>query len=161
MKINDELDLVLSRVVDLPPERIWTAWTQPEHIKAWFTPAPWKTVECELELRPGGMFRTVMRSPEGENFPNQGCYLEVVPHRKLVWTDALQAGFRPAPLDEKLGFHFTAAILLEPEGAGTRYTAVAMHTDAASKGKHEAMGFHPGWGAALDQLVAHMKGAQT
>ena len=56
----------------------------------WFTPKPWETVHAEVDLRPGGKFHTVMRSPEGQEFPNTGCVLEVVPDRKFVWTGALQ-----------------------------------------------------------------------
>ena len=110
-----------------------------------------------FDLRPGGTFRTVMRSPEGEDHPNVGCYLEIVPHRKLVWTDALEAGFRPSRRPAHLGFRFTASILLESHGAGTRYTAVVMHSDAESRNKHEAMGFAEGWGTVLTQLVAYTK----
>ncbi|WP_394828029.1 SRPBCC family protein [Pendulispora albinea] len=157
MTTDSKLDLVLERVVDVSPELVWTAWTQPEHIKKWFTPAPWTTVDCEIDLRPGGTFRTVMRSPEGEEHPNVGCYLELVPKRKLVWTDALEAGFRPSRQPAHLGFRFTAAILLEPHGSGTKYTAIAMHSNEECRNKHEAMGFHDGWGTVLEQLVAHMK----
>ncbi len=157
--IDPSLDLVMERVVDVPPELVWMAWTQPEHLKPWFTPAPWTTVECEIDLRPGGLFRTVMRSPEGDLFPNVGCYLEIVPNRKLVWTDTLEAGYRPARRapGANCPFVFTAAILLEPHGTGTKYTAIVMHGDAGSRAKHEAMGFAEGWGTALDQLVAHVK----
>ena len=94
---DPKLDLVLERVVPVPRERVWSAWTTPEHVKQWFTPAPWTTVDCEIDLRPGGIFRTVMRSPEGEEFPNLGCYLEIIPNEKLVWTNALAPGFRPIP----------------------------------------------------------------
>jgi uncharacterized protein YndB with AHSA1/START domain len=48
-------------------------------------------------------------------------------------------------------------IELEPRGAGTLYRATAMHADEAARKQHEAMGFHQGWGIALDQLVAFMK----
>lgn len=147
-----KLDLVLERVVDIAPELVWAAWTRPEHLKKWFTPAPWTTVDCEIDLRPGGIFRTIMRSPEGQEHPNIGCYLEVVENERLAWTDALLPGYRPAPN----GF-FTAVITLEPHGKGTKYTAIAIHKDEAGKQKHEAMGFHGGWSKALDQLVAHMK----
>jgi activator of Hsp90 ATPase-like protein len=75
---DPRLDLLLERVVDVPPELVWAAWTTPEHVKKWFTPAPWTTVDCEIDLRPGGIFRFVMRSPEGQEFPNVGCYLEIV-----------------------------------------------------------------------------------
>lgn len=158
MRIDPKLDLVLERAVDVSPELVWMAWTQPEHLKKWFTPAPWTTVECEIDLRPGGLFRTVMRSPEGKDFPNVGCYLEVVPNRKLVWTDALESGFRPTHAAPHLGFRFTAVVLLEPHGAGgTRYTAIAMHGNEEARAKHDAMGFQDGWGKALEQLVAHTK----
>ena len=56
---------------------------------AWFAPKPWTVSDCEMDLRPGGIFRFVLRSPEGEEFPNVGCYLEIVPNERLVWTDAL------------------------------------------------------------------------
>jgi uncharacterized protein YndB with AHSA1/START domain len=86
---DPERDLILERVVDVAPELVWAAWTKPEHIKKWFTPAPWTTVDCEIDLWPGGNVRTVMRSPEGKEFPNEGCYLEIVENKKLVWTGAL------------------------------------------------------------------------
>ncbi|MEQ8766947.1 MAG: SRPBCC family protein [Planctomycetota bacterium] len=151
--IDPNLDLVLERVVDVRPELVWKAWTEPERLVKWFTPAPWTTIECEIDLRPGGQFKTVMQSPEGVvQEPGIGCYLEVVPQRRLVWTDALLPGYRPAP-----SAFMTAMILLEPEGSGTRYTAIAMHADPQKRESHEKMGFQDGWGKALDQLVQLMK----
>ena len=157
---DPELDLLLERIVDVPPELVWRAWTMPEHIKKWFTPAPWTTLDCEIDLRPGGMFRTVMCSPEGQTFPNVGCYLEIVKNQKLVWTNAVLPGYRPAKSADACpgeSFYFTCVIRLEPHGTGTKYSALAMHAEAASRKRHEDMGFHDGWGAALDQLVALAK----
>lgn len=159
---DPRLDLVLERVVDVPRELVWRAWTEPEHIKKWFTPVPWQTVDCEIDLRPGGIFRTVMRSPEGEEFPNLGCYLEVVRNEKLTWTNALEPGFRPAGAytrdpAECGAIVFTAVITLATQGKGTKYTALAMHKDEDGRKRHADMGFHDGWGKALDQLVAHVK----
>lgn len=154
---DPKLDLVLERVVDVPPALVWKAWTTPEMLKQWFTPAPWTTPEVEVDLRPGGTFRNVMQSPEGDRMTGGGSYVEVVPNERLVWTTALLPGFRPAP--PRTGFpHFTAAIVLAPEGAGTKYTAVVMHPTEEGCKKHEAMGFHNGWSTALDQLVALVKG---
>jgi uncharacterized protein YndB with AHSA1/START domain len=153
-KPDPRLDLVLERVVAVPGELVWEAWTKPEHLKRWFTPAPWRTTECEIDLRPGGIFRTVMRGPAGEEVDNVGCYLEIVPNKRLVWTEALLPGWRPA---ESSRFVFTAVITLEPLGQETRYIATAMHRDEAGRRHHEEMGFHDGWAAALDQLVAHAK----
>jgi uncharacterized protein YndB with AHSA1/START domain len=153
---DSDLDLVLERIVDVPPEKVFAAWTQPALIVKWFTPAPWQTIACEIDLWPGGRFHTVMRSPEGEEFPNEGCWLEIVPNRKIVWTGALAPGYRPRKGVES-PFLLTAIITMEPSGRGTKYTARAIHADAEGRKQHEAMGFHAGWGKALDQLVALVK----
>lgn len=146
------LDLLLERVVDVPRELVWAAWTTPEHLVKWFAPAPFTTTECEIDLRPGGIFRTVLRSPEGEEFSNTGCYLEVVENTRLAWTSVLWPGFRPASPRPDLSC--TAVISLECEGQATRYSALAMHGDADTRKFHAEQGFHEGWGTALDQLVA-------
>ena len=151
-KPDPKLDLVLERVVDVPRELVWAAWTKPEHMVHWFAPKPWTTTHCEIDLRPGGIISFTMRSPEGKDFPNIGCVLEVVPQERLVWTDALLPGYRPS---EKP--FFTAIIALEKQGKGTRYTATAIHRDPAGRKQHEEMGFHEGWGQCLDQLVAYSK----
>ena len=153
-KPDPRLDLVLERVVDVPRALVWAAWTEPEHLKQWFTPRPWRTTECEIDLRPGGKFRTVMEGPNGERADNMGCYLEVVPQERLVWTDMLLPGWRPVT---EVDFGLTGIIALESVGAGTRYVATALHRDEAGRKRHEEMGFHQGWSTALDQLVAHMK----
>ncbi|MEP7117401.1 MAG: SRPBCC family protein [Acidobacteriota bacterium] len=160
--VDPTRDLVLERIVDVPPVLVWKAWTTPEILMKWFTPVPWSTVACELDLRPGGIFSTVMRSPEGQDFPNLGCVLEVVDGARFAWTSALGPGFRPqgaatTSLDDG-AIDFTAVISIEPHGSGTKYTAVAIHGREDACRKHKAMGFHDGWGTALTQLVAVVKG---
>src|SRR5690606_11741095 len=113
---------------------------------------PWTITACEMDLRPGGVFSTVMRSPEGQEFPNLGCYLDVVPEERLIFTDTLLPGFRPSPNP-----FFTAALLLAPNGSGTRYTAIALHGDAEGRKKHEEMGFYDGWNTVIDQMVDFIK----
>lgn len=144
-------DLTLSRIVPVPRETIWKAWTQPVHLMKWFCPVPWKTVECDIDLRPGGQFRTLMRGPNGEEQGGNGCYLEVDAPGRLVWTSALAPGYRPF-IDPFL--MFTAILTFEGVPGGTRYSVRALHKDAADAQKHAEMGFEQGWGAALDQLVA-------
>jgi len=151
-KPDAKLDLVLERTLDVPRELIWTAWTKPEHLRQWFVPKPWTIADCEIDLRPGGMIRFVMRSPEGQEFPNVGCYLDIVPNERLIWTDCLLPGYRPSENP-----FFTAILTMEPQGSGTRYTAVAVHRDEAGRKKHEEMGFHEGWGTVAGQMVDYIK----
>lgn len=158
LEINPETDLVLERTVDVSPALVWEAWTNPEHLKHWFCPHPWSVAECRIDLRPGGIFRTVMRSPQGELMPaSDGCILEVMENRRLVWTTAMEPGFRPVLASSDEGFVFTAYILMEAHNGGTRYTAIAVHPNAAGKQQHEEMGFQEGWSTVLDQLVEYMK----
>ena len=101
-------------------------------------------------MRPGGASNIIMRSPEGQEIPNPGQYLEVVPDRKLVFTDAFTGDWQPrdgAPF-------MVATITFEPEGDKTRYTAIVRHWSEADKKRHEEMGFHKGWGQCADQLEA-------
>ena len=151
------LDLVLEREIDVPVEMVWAAWTTPEHIKHWFAPKPVEVPECEIDLRPGGKFRTVMVLPDGTRMDNSGCYLEVVPHTRLVFTDALEPGFRPSAAQ-----FFTGKIELEDLGNGrTKYRATAIHGTQENADHHRKMGFFEGWGTALDQLVEFTKGQQA
>ena len=153
-ELDRDLDLELVREIDVAPEQVWKAWTTPEILMQWFTPKPWETTECEIDLRPGGIFRTVMRGPDGEEGGGDGCYLEVIENERLVWTAALAPGFRPQASE----LPFTAIIELEPlAGGGTRYRAIAMHQDPEGATTHDEMGFEHGWGAAADQMVELIK----
>ncbi|WP_395027156.1 SRPBCC family protein [Comamonas odontotermitis] len=145
-------DLVLTRLIDAPAATLYRCWTDPELMKQWFVPKPWTIARVELDLRPGGGSLVVMRDPEGKEYPNAGVYLEVVPERKLVFTDAYTTGWVPT---EKP--FMTAIVTFEPEGEGgrqTRYTAIARHWTEETRKQHEAMGFHTGWGICADQLAA-------
>lgn len=155
---NKDLDLVLERYIDAPRELVWKALVEPELVKKWFCPKPWQTIDCRIDLRAGGEFYTVMQSPEGEQFPGSSCFLEVIPNERLVWTPALQPGFRPAtpPSDADkacAAILFTCIITLETKTGGTRYTARLLHGTSQQTKMHEDMGFQEGWGAAFEQMV--------
>lgn len=156
IKLNPKLDLVFERTTTVSPEKIWKAWTDPQTLMKWFCPRPWKVADARIDLKPGGEFYTLMQSPEGQTFPNTGCYLEVIPQKKLTWTNVMAAGFRPATI-AKEDFAITASIIIEPRGKETYYKAWVTHADEDGRKKHEAMGFEQGWGAAFDQLVELMK----
>jgi uncharacterized protein YndB with AHSA1/START domain len=150
--VDSTLDLVLERVLAAPVDRVWRALTTPEQLKQWFVPRPWQLADCEVDLRPGGIFRTVMRGPEGEEFDSTGCFLDVVPQARLVHTGVLGPDFRPKPVVPGAP-EFTAVISLTAVDGGTRYRAHVMHRSTEDQQAHSAMGFHEGWGATLDQMV--------
>jgi uncharacterized protein YndB with AHSA1/START domain len=154
--IDDRFDLALERTTPAPRSLIWKAWTRPEHVKQWWAPAPWTTVDCQIDLRPGGIFRTVMRSPEGQEFPHEACLIEVVENERLVFTNALAPGYRPAAEllgADCAGLAFTAIVSLAERAGTTRYSVLVLHRNEADRRRHEEMGFHDGWGQCADQLI--------
>jgi len=149
MTAEAQHELVLVREFDAPREKIFKAWTDPVLMKEWFVPRPWILADVNVDARPGGSNLIVMRSPEGQEFPNRGVYLEIVENEKIVFTDAFTSAWVPS---EKP--FFVGIILLEDLGNGrTKYTAKARHWTAADKEQHEQMGFHEGWGKCADQLA--------
>ena len=150
---SSDRDLVLTRLIDAPREKLYRAWTDPELLKQWFAPAPFTTPVAELDVRPGGANLIVMRDPQGNEFPNRGVYLEVVENERLVFTDAYTRAWEPSPKP-----FMTAVITFENEGRKTRYTARVRHWTAADRETHEKMGFHEGWGRCADQLAALVAG---
>ena len=150
-----ETDLVLEKILDAPRDLVWRAWTDPEQLKKWWAPRPYRTEEVEMDLRPGGIFRTKMTGPDDFEEDGAGCVLDVVPGERTVWTTALGPGYRPNELDEEGcgAFPMTAIMTFEDNGDGrTRYTAVALHRNMKDRDTHAQMGFHEGWGTCPDQL---------
>lgn len=140
--------LVLERILKAPREKIWRCWTEGELLKQWYCPKPWGVSHAELDVRPGGRNFVIMQGPDGQQVPVAGVYLDVVPGRRLVFTDAFEQAWIPSGKAFMVG-----DITLDdtPEGH-TKYTARALHWNAADREAHEKMGFHKGWGAAADQL---------
>lgn len=147
---GDARDLVLQRIIDASPDKLYRAWTEPELLKRWFAPEPWTVPRAELDVRVGGASLVVMRGPDGADHPNRGVYLDVVPDARLVFTDAYVDAWTPSAkpfMTVVLGF--AAA-----EGGRTRYTVRVRHWTPADRDTHEAMGFFEGWGRCADQLAA-------
>jgi len=152
MTATADRELMLTRVIDAPREKLYRCWTEPALMKLWFAPLPWTTSLAETDVRPGGASLVVMRSPEGQDFPNRGVYLEVVENERLVSTDAYTSAWVPS---EKP--FMTLVLTFENAAGGTRYTARALHWTVADREAHEKMGFHEGWGKCTDQLAALAK----
>ena len=147
--MNPELDLLLERRINAAPATLWRCWSEPALLCQWFTPPPWKTADAVIELNPGGRFHTLMSGPNGEEMPQEGCFLVVEPETRLVFTDALSGGFRPQTKP-----FMTAEISFTAQAGGTFYRALVKHADATARKSHEEMGFHAGWGTATQQLEA-------
>lgn len=144
-----EHELVLTRLIDVPREKLYRCWTEPELIKQWFAPKPFTTPVVETDVRPGGSTLIVMRTPDGNDMPIRGVYLEFVPNEKLVFTDAFTEAWIPSAKP-----FMTGILTFEDEDGKTRYTARVAHWTKEDKELHEKMGFHQGWGICTDQLTA-------
>lgn len=152
-RASTETDLELSVVLSASAAAVWKAWATASLLQRWWAPKPWETPVCEIDLRPGGLFRTVMRGPDGNTFDCGGAFIVAEPERRIVFTDALTADLRPAAEP-----FFTAVVTIGPTAGGptaggTRYTARTLHKNAENRQKHEDMGFFDGWTACIRQLA--------
>ena len=148
--MDEELELGVERHIAAPPDRVWRVMT--DRMAEWWCPKPWTVEIVEQDRRPGGRSAMIMRGPNGEEFPNEGVFLEVVPGRRFVTTDAYGAGWQPREA------FMTGVWEIEPYDGGTRYRASARHWTAEARDKHRAMGFVEGWGTVADQLKALVEG---
>jgi uncharacterized protein YndB with AHSA1/START domain len=140
-------ELTLERLLDAPADKLFRCWTEIELMKRWFCPPPWKVTDGKVDVRAGGKSYVLMEGPDGAKMPNHGLYLEVVPNRKLVFTDAFVNAWEPG------GKPFmVATVTFTPEGDKTRYVARVQHWTVEDRKSQEEMGFHQGWGIAADQL---------
>ena len=139
-------ELSIERYIAAPPEKVYQVWTR--RLTEWWAPKPWMTKVIELDLRPGGRCAMVMSGPDGNTSPMEGVFLEVIPIRSIVFTNAFSAGWVPQTPFMVGFFNFT------PEGDGTLYRAGARHWDEAAMKKHLEMGFEAGWEIVAGQLAA-------
>jgi uncharacterized protein YndB with AHSA1/START domain/catechol 2,3-dioxygenase-like lactoylglutathione lyase family enzyme len=80
-------DIVITRELAAPRQRVFDAHTRPELLMRWFGPHGWRLVVCEIDLRPGGAWHYVMRGPDGERMILNGHYVEIDPPNRLVMTE--------------------------------------------------------------------------
>jgi len=117
-------EIVLSRVFDAPRELVFKAWTDSRHVAEWWGPNGFTTTVHEMDVRPGGVWRFVMHSPEGVDFDNKIVFHEVVESERLVFThssgEAGDAGFE-------------SIVTFVDEGGKTRLTLRQMYATAAER----------------------------
>ena len=143
-----ERELTLTRIIDAPRERVFKTWIT--RLPEWWGPHGLTVPSCRMDLRAGGEFCTVMRAPDGTEYPTRGIFLEVVEPERIVFSDAFDPEWRPHP-----DIFFTAVTTFEalPDGA-TRFTARALHWTVENCARHVQMGFHHGWSESIDRLVS-------
>lgn len=152
--LNPKLDFAIERFIDAPAQLVWEALTKPEHLKEWYMPKAWGRVShCEMDVRPGGIFRLDIETGDGGVIPNLGCFLEAIPMERLVWTSMLFPDYRPAVFDD---IPITAIVTMETVGTGTRYVFTALHRDEADFENNKSSGFYEGTEIAVDQFVEHV-----
>ena len=148
--MDTQRDLEITRVIRAPRSAIWAAWSKPEQFAKWWIPAPALCRVVELDLRPGGAMITEMSEDGGPFGPHMdACYLAVEAERRIVFTNALTGGWRPAENP-----FMTAEITLADHDEGTAYRALVMHKSPEQRAWHEEMGFFDGWGGVTEQLAA-------
>ena len=154
LTFNPKLDFAIERFIDAPVRLVWEALTKPEHLKEWYMPREWgRVARAEMDVRPGGIFSIDIAVANGPEVPNLGCFLEVVPQERLVWTSMLFPGYRPAVFDD---IPITAIVTMEKVGTGTRYVFTALHRNEADLENNKTSGFYQGTEIAIDQLVQHV-----
>jgi uncharacterized protein YndB with AHSA1/START domain len=146
---TSDRELVICRLVDAPPEKLFEAWTNPKLLVQWFAPHPWTTTKAEMDVYPGGSSLVVMRSPDGHEFPSQGVYLEIIPDKKIVFTDAFTSAWVPSQKP-----FFTGILTFENQNGKTKYTARTLHWTKEDRDQHAQMGFETGWAQCTDQMEA-------
>jgi uncharacterized protein YndB with AHSA1/START domain len=131
----EEAVIVMSRLFDAPREKLWEALTTPAHVARWFGGPGFTSPVCEMDVRPGGIWRHVMRTPDGAEFAMDYIYLEVVKPEKLVWqhVDHGKGGSGPPTS--------VNTVTLEDHGAQTRWKMVARFTSIADRDRSVQMGF--------------------
>ncbi|MFA6115569.1 MAG: SRPBCC family protein [Sphingomonas sp.] len=146
---NPDLDLTISRIIKAPRSALWSAWTDPAKFQKWWIPEPARCEVAEMDLAPGGAFVTRISEDGGAFGPHvSGCFLAVDPQERIVFTNALLGGWRPAENP-----FMTAIITFKDHPLGTDYSAHVMHRSNADRTMHQNLGFNDGWGTVMGQLA--------
>ena len=139
--MNDNV-LEMERLIPAPPERVFEYWTEPELVAKWFGPGDFDVPSSDLDLRPGGKWRTTIRSPEGKLRTVSGVYNTIEPPRRLVFTWAWDDD------DGVRGHETQVTVTLEPTPGGTRLRLVQEDfQNREVRDRHNG-----GWSSSLNKL---------
>jgi uncharacterized protein YndB with AHSA1/START domain len=141
-KLDEARVLRFSRSFAAPPAQVFREFTEPQQLVRWWGPKGFTVPDCQMDVRPGGAWRTVMRSPEGTDHIVTGVYRELVPARRIVFTWAWES-------EGARGHETLVTIALEEDGAGTilHLTHELFETED-SRDQHQG-----GWSSTLECLA--------
>jgi uncharacterized protein YndB with AHSA1/START domain len=153
--------LTLSRWFDAPRERVWTAWTDPSQLAAWWGPHGYANPAAIAETHPGGRLRIVMRSKDGIDYPVVGEFVEVDPPSRLVFTESadeapdewratLDAYRSATPAGTPL--RMVVTVSFEERDGGTQLTVATTFTSDDDRDAVMRMGAVSGWSESLEKL---------
>ncbi|MCA9867936.1 MAG: SRPBCC domain-containing protein [Anaerolineales bacterium] len=148
--------LVITRLLDAPVDRVWRALTEPEQVKRWWGPEHFTSPAAEIDLRVGGKYLFAMRDPEGKDYWTTGTYREIVPRKRLVYTDSFAdaEGNVISPVDYGMSedFPLAATVVIELEEQDGRTRLTTTHSGMPRDEMFEYA--RSGWSTSLDKLAA-------
>jgi uncharacterized protein YndB with AHSA1/START domain len=158
-------DFFMQRIYAAPREFVFSAFTDPEHLRHWWGPVGFTVVAAKMDLRRGGSYHFGLRAPNGEMMWGKFVYREIVPPQRLVWVHSFadesgNAIKHPMSLDWPL--LMLATVSFDVHGSGTKLTLRFSALDATEaerntfKANHDSM--RQGWGGTFDQLEAYLAG---
>jgi uncharacterized protein YndB with AHSA1/START domain len=152
-------ELVITRVFDAPRERVWKAWTEPERFMRWWGPKNFTSPYCTIDLRVGGTYLTSMRSPEGQDFWTTGVYREIVPLKRIVYTDSFadeKGNVVPASHYGMSGdwpLELSVEVSFEEQGGRTKMT---LRHNGIPEGQMSEL-TRTGWNESFDKLAESIR----
>jgi uncharacterized protein YndB with AHSA1/START domain len=137
----------VTRTFNAPARLVWEAWTRPEYMMRWFGNSCATLETCEMDVRPGGAWRRVLRMSDGTTIGFHGVYEEMEPPHRIVFTEI----FEPVP------DHPSVVTVTLSERDGKTFVRVEqLHDSVYSRDMHIGSGMEPGMREALDRLEAFL-----
>jgi uncharacterized protein YndB with AHSA1/START domain len=152
--ISADREITLTRMFDAPRDLVFKAWTDPQRVAQWWGPQGFTTPVCEMDARPGGAIRIVMRAPDGTDYPMTGAFREIATPERLVSTNSC------ADRDGHALLEGLTVVRFEAQGSKTSLTLRARATALAPAAAQMLAGMEEGWRQTLDRLADHLV-AQT
>jgi uncharacterized protein YndB with AHSA1/START domain len=124
--VSADQEIIITRIVNAPRERVWEAWTNPDQVAKWWGPKGFTTTIETMDVRPGGVWRHTMHGPDGTDYPNRSTFLEVVRPERIVMAHGGEKKGGPS-------VQFEATWTFEALGNQTRVTIRQVFATAAER----------------------------